>query len=299
MRYPAFFTACFSWSRSTRRGSISSVAALFARLTLTCCTPLTLRRLLSTVATQFAQDLASVYLRPILRDADYPGWENVTIIVDSTQVTMPPDRSQDADQAADRGMISDAGYRRLKNIPEDDAPSDEERNRWLAVKMRDPILLGTGESTGPARDLTPPPPGPEGDSGRRTRVVRASAASELVGAASLAVTRCRELAGIRARRLEKNCPDCLRMANGSPAAQVAAVLGEVQMARLKLDPLEAVRGGADTLRSFLADAGVGAGEVAMLGDLVEVFASRTLFERQQPQLPEEIVEQFLREEMLA
>jgi hypothetical protein len=251
------------------------------------------------VAEQFAQDLASVYLRPILRDAGYPGWENVTIMVDSSQVTVPPDRSQDADQAADRGMIGDVGYRHLKDIPEDFAPTEEERNRWLAVKLRDPLLLGTGDTSGPARDLTPPPPGPEGDSGRRTRVVRASAGAELVGAAALAVARCRELAGIRARQREKNCPECVRMANGAPNALVPHLLGEVQMARLKLDPLEAVRGGADTLRSFLADSGIGMLEAASLGDRIEVFASRTLFEKYQPSLPDDLVEQFLREEMVA
>jgi hypothetical protein len=147
--------------------------------------------------------------------------------------------------------------------------------------------------------MTPPAPGPEGDSGRRTRVVRASAGAELVGAAALAVARCRELAGIRARQREKNCPECVRMANGAPNALVPHLLGEVQMARLKLDPLEAVRGGADTLRSFLADSGIGTLEAASLGDLIEVFASRTLFEKYQPSLPDDLVEQFLREEMVA
>ncbi len=252
----------------------------------------------ASVAQQFAQDLASVYLRPALADVGYPDWENVTIIVDASEVTVPPDRSQDADQAADRGMISAEGYRRLKNIPADMAPSEEERQQWLAVKMRDPLLLGTGDAP-PGDDATPPPPGPEGDSGRRTRVVRASAASELVGAAALAVTRCRELAGVRLRQREKNCPECLRQANGAANHALAAALGEVQMARFRLEPLDAVKGGADTLRAYMSEAGVPAPRVNALGDLIEVFSARTLFERAQPRLPDEIVEQFQREEIAA
>lgn len=254
----------------------------------------------SAVAARFATDLASVYLRPALRDIRYPDWENVTIMVDSSEVTVPPDRSQDADQAFDRGAISRDGYRRLKNIPEDMASSEEELDEWRAIKLRDPILLGTGDATTPDPTMIPDPPGPEGDSGRRTRVVRASAGTvALSGAASAAVARCRELAGIRLKRLEKDCPECIRLANGARPTQIAAAIGEVQMARLKLDPLDAVRGGADTLRSWLVDVGVPNDRAQTLADTVEVFSSRTLFEREHPRLPDEIMEQFDREESLA
>jgi hypothetical protein len=250
------------------------------------------------VASQFATDLSKIYLRPALREEGYADWERVVIMVDGSAVTLPSDRTQDADQAFDRGAISREGYRRLKNIPEDMASSEADIDEWRAIKLRDPMLLGTGDTAAPDPAMIPPAPGPEGDSGRRTRVV-ASAGSELIGAASLAVTRCRELAGLRAKQREKNCPECIRMANGAPNAHVAAVLGEVQMARLKLDPLEAVRGGADSLRHFLVDAGMPAERVETLADLVEVFAARTLFDQRQVSLPEEIAEQFQREEMMA
>jgi len=247
------------------------------------------------VAQQFANGLNQEYLRPAARDAGFAEWNRLTIIVDAAEVTTPPDRSQDADQAFDRGAITREGYRKLKNIPEDFAATEQDIEEWRAIKLRDPVLLGTGDTSETDPQQGPPPPGPEGDSGRRTRVVRASAAPEMLGAAALAVARCRELAGIRVKQKEKHCPEVVQQANGAATSQLAARIGEEGLCRLQLDALTAVRGGADTFRSLLPQWGVSSDRADMLADMVEVFASRTLFEESQPALPDHLAAHFHQE----
>ena len=95
----------------------------------------------SVVAEQFCDDLADAYLRPALLKEDYEDWDQVVIGYDDSQVVVPPDRTDDADKAYDRGNVSDAGYRTMKGIAEDDAPSEEEVRVYLAVKLHDTSLL--------------------------------------------------------------------------------------------------------------------------------------------------------------
>jgi hypothetical protein len=234
------------------------------------------------VAEQWCDELTEVFLRPGLREAGYDGWRQVVIGYDESQVVVKPDRSDDADKAHDRGAIGDPGYRVMKNIPESYAQTDEERERWLAIKLRNPQLL-PGVDIEPVPEEGPPPPGPEGDSGRRTRVT-ASAGREL-GAAEMALLRCRELAGIRIRQKEKLCPDCLTPANGKPNALVASLVGEHSLAQMHVDPTTLVRGGADSLKTLLADWGYPPTQASALGEMIEVYAARTLFNGRQPELP--------------
>ena len=76
----------------------------------------------SVVAEQFCDDLADAYLRPALLQAGFEDWHRVVIAYDDSQVVVPPDRTDDADKAYDRGNVSDSGYRTMKGISEDDAP---------------------------------------------------------------------------------------------------------------------------------------------------------------------------------
>ena len=57
-------------------------------------------------AEQFADDLSEAYLRPALEEEGYPGWQNIVIGVDDSQVVISPDRTDDADKALDRIAIS-------------------------------------------------------------------------------------------------------------------------------------------------------------------------------------------------
>ena len=135
---------------------------------------------------------------------------------DASAVVVKPDRSDDADTAAKLAMVGGQGYRLMKNIPEEWAPTDKERNELLEVLGRNAPRAGVGPQEREPRRTAPTPsetgpaqPGPEGDSGRRTRVVTSSAESyEAMGAAMMALARCRELAGIRLWQRQKNCPDC-------------------------------------------------------------------------------------------
>jgi hypothetical protein len=246
----------------------------------------------SPLAMQFAGDLAEVYLLPSLRETEYPDWNKVVIGIDASQVVVKPDRSDDADRAIDRLAIGWEGYRRMKNIPESYAPGEEERNEIAALlKSRVSSRPGAGAPSvnGRPTEEGPPEPGPEGDSGRRTRVV-ASAGREL-GAAEMALMRCRELAGTRLRHkrtweaLEKICLDCAKTASDIPLALIPSSVGPETVKRLHLDPLVLVKGGADHLRPLLLTWGYSEAQVGTVCEMVEVYAARTLFEERTPALP--------------
>lgn len=241
------------------------------------------------IAQQFCDDINDAYLRPTLREENFAGWQDVLVAYDESQVVVQPDRSSDADAAADRGMISDKGYRVLKNIPEEYAPSDDEMDRYLAIKLREQGLLGI-EPPAPPPDPErgPPPPGPEGDSGRRTRVVASALAREM-GAADMALARCRELAGVRIRMKEKACPECIEAANGYPDGLVAAAVGPQTLDRLSLEAKALVRGGGDTLRSLFGSWGYSEEMSIMAARVVESYAADTLFESRHPTLPSGII----------
>jgi hypothetical protein len=238
------------------------------------------------VAQQFCDELGAAYLQPALRDAGYPDWADVVVDFDASQVVVKADRSDDADSAAKLAMISPRGYRILKNIPEEYAPSDEERKQILEA-------LGRGqqprEQSQPQRDPAedgPPLPGPEGDSGRRTRVVTSSAASfEAMGAAMMALSRCRELAGYRLWLKQKHCPECFEQADGQPHALVASIVGPETVERLGLGPRRLVQGGTDSFKDMLVYWDYSPKQASAICELIETFAARTLYDERLPQLP--------------
>lgn len=245
------------------------------------------------IAQQFCDELAAAYLQPALRDADYPDWEHVVVGYDAAQVTVKADRSDDADAAAKLAAVSPKGYRIMKNIPEDWAPTEAERKQWLEVLGRNtssvrmqPAQQQNGQpSLDPAQD-GPPLPGPEGDSGRRTRVVTSSAESyEAMGAAMMALARCRELAGIRLWQKQRNCPDCFEQANGAPHALVASIVGPDVVQKLGWEPLRLVRGGTDTFKDMMIYWDYTPTQAAAICEMIESFAARTLYDERLPQLP--------------
>lgn len=244
------------------------------------------------VAQQFCDEVSAAYLQPALRDAGYPDWELVVVDYDASQVVVKPDRSDDADSAAKLGMVGGRGYRVMKNIPEEWAPTEKERKELLEVlgrgqprgegpQERDPRRNGRD----PAVD-GPPTPGPEGDSGRRTRVVTSSAESyEAMGAAMMALARCRELAGIRLWQKQRTCPDCFEQADGKPHALVASILGPEIVGRIGWDPPRLVRGGTDTLRDMLVYWDYTPKQSDAICEMIESFAAKTLYDGRLPQLP--------------
>lgn len=246
------------------------------------------------IAQQFCDELTSAYLQPALRDAGFDEWAMTIVDYDASQVVVKPDRSEDADAAAKYGVVSRKGYRVMKNIPEDWAPDSEDEDWWLEIQGRKPIQRGPGRpqditSTNGQGDPAlngPPLPGPEGDSGRRTRVVASSAESyEAMGAAMMALARCRELAGIRLYQKHRNCPECFEQADGHPHALVASIVGPGVVEQLGWEPLRLVRGGTDTFRDMLVYWGYTPKQADAVCEMIESFAARTLYDERLPQLP--------------
>ncbi len=244
------------------------------------------------MAEQFCDDLNEAYLRPALREANYPDWNSVVVGYNETNVVVKPDRGADANEAWDRGAIGWPALRSAKGFSEDDKMTDEEREIWLALKMREPSFvpsdvvppqrgpLPSGDQAPPA-EQGPPEPGPEGVS-RQER----TASARIIGAAEMALQRCREVAGSRILSYRNSCPECLKPAADVPKALVAAVIGPETLQDLDApQPLKLVAGGTDGFRSLLTTWGFSTPQAEALCEMVTVYAAKTLFDRTHPALP--------------
>ena len=231
------------------------------------------------VAEQWCDDLNIAYLRPALRAEGYADWNKIVIGYDESQIVVRPDRAADALNAHKELAISDEALRKEMDFPDTYRPEKDELDRRIATKVRDLAMLEQEagmNGSNPQADQGPPPPGPEGDSGRKTRVV-ASATREL-GAAEMALHRCRELAGIRILNQERKCPDCVEAANGKAKIMVAAAIGADNVTRLQLDPRTLVKGGTDALAPLLTTWGYSSSQAGTICEMVELYAARTLFQ---------------------
>ena len=235
------------------------------------------------VAERFADDVADVFLRPALREEDYPGWENVVVDYDDSRVVIPPDMTEIAKQALDMIAIGRPAYRQLIGVSEDMAPDEEEEEFLASIKLRQPVEFENGAlvmpqsgpvANGNGRDPEDGPPAPSG--GREvSREESRTASGRILGAAELALMRCRELAGARIRH---KCAEC---AKDSPLPLVASVLGPGYVE----DPMKLVKGGTDSFRSYLLEQDFGPEQATAVCQQLEVFAARTLFDPRCPKLP--------------
>ncbi len=236
-------------------------------------------------AEQFASSWNDAYLRPSLRAEGEP-WENVVIGFDDSQVVISPDRTEDALKANAAGLLSDEATLAALGWSEKDLMVGDQKEQWLAIKLRDPAIIGeptAGPTAPPLRGPTaapdispnvsdgPPTPGTNSGVSRRESV----AASLIAGAAQMGLHRCRELAGAR---IQLKCKDC---GNGSEKSLVAHAVGPT----VALDPAALVKDGADGFRALLTEWGVPAVQAMKLQRMLEVYAARTLFEPRLPDLP--------------
>lgn len=258
----------------------------------------------SVVAEQFCDDIADAYLRPALREEKFERWREVVVAYDDSNVVVPPDRTDDADKAYDRGNVNDPGYRTMKGIAESMAPSDEEKRISLAIQLHEPALLkgtrfeieepqpapmppGPAPSTDAPADTEegPPEPGPAGTSRQEAR----NAIIQVNGAGALALVRCREVAGAKIRqaiRTKSRGAVELGMIDGIPNADVACTLGEERIREMGLpQPLELVKSGTDGFRNLLTDWGFDRPQASVLAEMLLVFAGKTLYESKAPSLP--------------
>lgn len=253
------------------------------------------------VAEKFCDDLADCFLRPALRDLEYPDWQNVVVAYDASAVVVNPDRSKDADQAWDRGAIGYKAYLNAKNFKEEDSQNEKEHLEWLALKK---VIIGpdgtpipdTGAGAGlPAAEHIVNPgddPGtPAGEPGPVSEGTNLPASAVTIarfqGAAELALLRCRELAGSRLRTRRDACPDCFGEDTLSkPNALIAAALGQHGLLQLgNPDPRSLVAGGTDPFRQLLVSWGHPEDEVNVICDFLELHAARTLL-TERPVVPD-------------
>jgi hypothetical protein len=258
----------------------------------------------ASIAEQFCDDLAEAYLRPALREAKFADVNKVVIAYDDADVVVSPDRSDDADRAWDRGSIGWEGHRELKGIPDSMRASTEEEQIWMAIKMRNPLMLKgtrfdalavaaapipsatpgpdpTADGNRPAAD-GPPNPGPAGVSRQESRSLK------LHGGAEFALLRCRELAGARLRTLFKNRHNSVVMAQieGRSNPFVAAILGREQLIELEApEPLQLVKNGAESFYTLCLEWGIEETQGKALVQMIEVYAAKTLFEPRLPSFP--------------
>lgn len=240
------------------------------------------------IAQRFASDLASAYLRPALREMGFERWKDVVIGFDGSAITVKPDRSDDARLAIREGAIGQRGLRKLLNIPEELRPTEEEIR--LMLELRRGKLSDKSSEQGESDTVLngPPPPGPEGDSGRRTRIV-GSANGSNIDAVELALMRCRELAGIRIRqKAQRHFPEYFAQCENVPYGSTAATLGMDALKKMGLsNTLALVSGGADNLRSLLVAKGYSQEQADLFAEIIEVHAARTLMEESLPRIPEQ------------
>lgn len=261
------------------------------------------------MADSFCDDLTASYFRPSLIAANVADAEKYVIAYDATAVINHPDRTKDAKDLHDRGVLSDETLREATGFDGDDAPSPEERQVWLAVKARDPGFAVTGIPTrlspaaeeevvaqggavtpAGAEDAVKEPPAradSPAESQERAGVPGGYAAERIAGAADVALLRAREVAGNRVRSLAKRKPDILALVEGVPAGQVCAVLGKDRVRGLGCpDERELVAGGRALIMDALAAFGVRDAEInAKVADLVEQHAARTLYSEKASLMP--------------
>ena len=110
------------------------------------------------------QALTAEYLWPALRAADEPNPEQWVIWYDTSELVQRPDRSKESQALYDLGELSaEALFRANGFDPENDAPDEAERLRWLATRLvlAQPSLLpqmaGALDLPGIAEAQTPPP----------------------------------------------------------------------------------------------------------------------------------------------
>lgn len=250
------------------------------------------------VAEQLCDDISEAYLRPALREMGFADWARVVVTYDDADVVVAPDRTEDANQAATvPGVVSMDGVREMKGIPDSLGPNAEEIQLQIALHLNDPALLpdkylpeGYVRQPKPAQQAPGPKPGPETTSdpeegppspGNRdgSRQESRTASAKVLGAAELALVRCREVAGARIRSYKKSCPECFETVNGKPNAIVASMLGPEGLQQIGApEPLQLVAGGSDAFEVLLREWGFGNNQSAALKEMIEVYAARTLYD---------------------
>lgn len=241
---------------------------------------------LKPVVIRLCDDLGSAYLRPLARKEGKEYSEGQLVVwFDESEVVNHPNHTEDVRLAYQDGVAGSSIYLTTIGLnPDEDGPTEEDRVVWAekygrgrpedlkqAADPNAPVIV-PGD-TQPAADGKnpgkPPEPTPEELANQSANVTASAFAEQAVGAANMAVIRCRALAGSRLRsKLKAECPEV-------PNAFVASALGAENLGS---EPALLVATGADEYREWLLAGGVEASLVERVGKLVEAHAAASLCE---------------------
>lgn len=242
---------------------------------------------LAPIAQQFVDDLTSIYLRPAAKEEGVDRAEDLVVTYDAAEILTNPDRGKDATVLYDKRAIGKKPLRDAMGFEDEDAPDEEELNEMLAVALRDPTFI-TGEAPEPEiiEVETPqiPNEGEPPEPSRNGSEAPVQASARVLGAAEMALARCREVAGSRLRSKYRQRAE-MRVADGKPNAEIASILGPVTLGNLGADPLDLVSEGSSAFVGLLVQWGHSEREAAALGTMLETYAARTLFEDRSPAAP--------------
>lgn len=273
-------------------------------------------------ADQLVADLTSAYYHPTLKSAGVADWDRFSIQYDASAIINHPDRSKDAKDLYDRRAIGKTALRDAAGFAEDDAPTDDELIEMVAVQTNNADLSSYAlrkEGAIPAVALQPMPPVPvppgrtpaalppaqapetpagvepgvpatestQASGNGHSRAERDAQAARILGAADLALLRCREAAGNRIRSYAKRDAEARQLVRGVAAASVAATLGRDVVKQLRCPPeLELVSSARPLIVDALLMWGFNDTDLAeRVAEMVEQHAARTLYERRPAPLP--------------
>lgn len=260
---------------------------------------------LQPVAEQLVSDLNSAYLRPAAKAENIQGWQDIVIGYDAAEIINHPDRVADAKDLQDRGAIGNAKLREVAGFSDEDAPSEEEHDEWLAIKLRDRTFIvdqGGTVAINKADNQTQPmdqpaavgkegPPDEQDLQNEDANLSLGASAngsdllvSQILAAADMSVERIRELAGSRIRSKAAKCEECRPFIDPVTNSLVASALG-AERTQAVTGGLDLVGGGTAGFCSALGRWGVSVESTNRLAQLIEQHAAKSLFKEQADPLP--------------
>lgn len=246
---------------------------------------------------KFCTDFTAAYLRPAAIKAGIENADRVVVWFDPADAINHPDESKIAREAWRDGVVSSEYYRDKIGATEQDAPTEDDLVILLAVLGNSlpteapadgetaPVDGGTGADT---EEGTPETNPQNGNGGSPVSAQTAAATFKILGAAELAVTRARALAGSRLRRRAQGCEPCTEAINNVAAPLVASALGIETVRGIitgKTTEADLVAGAGAELAETLVRWGVNSTWTVEIGNLAEQHALRTLYEPDPPPLP--------------
>lgn len=181
--------------------------------------------------TTLCESLSVGFLRPMIEGAGLEAAvaDQLLVWFDPGPAIADPDPSESADEAIDRGVISESSYRTSKGYSDDDAPSDEERQRrhdlgLLGRSSGSPFGEQQPQAMAAAQAPRPLAAAARRDLGERLARIDRELRLRLKEIAEGALLRALERAGARVRNKAAKSPTLRASVSSTPAFRVPAKL---------------------------------------------------------------------------